>query len=71
MTGTTDAPEIAAEFRVEKGGFQQYRYDSFGGTVNYAGAGVTVDTRLQQNPTTYLTAKGYVPTALFKGGGDG
>ena len=69
VTGTTDAPEIAAEFRVENGGFQQYRYDSLGGTMKYAGAGVTVDTRLQQNPTTYLTAKGYVPTTLFKGGG--
>jgi hypothetical protein len=69
VTGTTDAPEVAAEFRVEKGGFQQYRYDSFGGTMRYAGAGVTVDTRLQQNPTTYVTAKGYVPTALFKGVG--
>ena len=43
------------------------RYDSFGGTVNYAGPGLTLDTRLQQNPTTYLTAKGYVPAALFKG----
>jgi autotransporter translocation and assembly factor TamB len=69
VTGTTNAPELAAEFRVENGGFQQYRYDSFGGTVKYAGAGVTVDTRLQQNPTTYLIARGYVPTALFQAGG--
>ena len=42
-------------------------YDSFGGTVRYAGPGLTLDTKLQQNPTTYLTAKGYVPVALFKG----
>ncbi len=34
--------------------------------MNYAGTGLTVDTRLQQNPTTWITAKGYVPAALFK-----
>jgi len=68
VSGTTAAPDVNAELRVDKGGFQQYRYDSFGGTVHYAGAGLTIDTKLQQNPTTYLTAKGYVPAALFKGG---
>jgi translocation and assembly module TamB len=29
-------------------------------------SGITVDARLQQNPTTWLTARGYVPTAAFK-----
>ncbi|HMB78610.1 MAG TPA: translocation/assembly module TamB domain-containing protein, partial [Vicinamibacterales bacterium] len=62
ITGTTSSPAVAAEFRVDKGGVQQYRYDSLGGTVKYAGSGLTLDTRLQQNPTTFLTAKGYVPT---------
>ena len=68
ITGTSAAPDVKADFRIDKGGFQTYRYDSFGGTANYAGSGVTLDTKLQQNPTTFLTAKGYVPTALFKGG---
>ena len=68
VTGATSAPNVDAEFRIDKGGFQQYRYDSFGGTVKYAGPGVTLDTKLQQNATTYVTAKGYVPTALFKTG---
>src|SRR3954468_2743972 len=68
VSGTTAAPDVKGDFKIEKGGFQQYRYDSLGGTVNYAGTGLTLDTRLQQNPTTYLTAKGYVPIALFKGG---
>jgi translocation and assembly module TamB len=67
VSGTSAAPDVKGEFKIDKGGFQQYRYDSFGGTVNYAGAGLTLDTRLQQDPTTYLTAKGYLPTALFKG----
>jgi translocation and assembly module TamB len=66
--GTTAAPDVKGEFAIEKGGFQQYRYDSFAGTVDYAGSGLTLDTKLQQNPTTFLTAKGYLPTALFKGG---
>ena len=68
VSGTSAAPDVKADFTVAKGGFQQYRYDSFGGTVNYAGSGLTLDTTLQQNPTTYLTAKGYLPVALFKGG---
>jgi autotransporter translocation and assembly factor TamB len=65
VAGTKDAPAVKANFEISQGGFRQYRYDSFGGTVNYGGAGITLDTKLQQNPTTYLTAKGYVPTALF------
>ena len=69
ITGTKDAPHVAADFAITQGGFKQYRYDSFGGSVNYGGAGITVDSKLQQNPTTYLTAKGYLPMALFKGDG--
>jgi hypothetical protein len=68
IDGSKDAPHVKAEFKVEQGGFQQFKYDTFGGTVDYAGKGVTVDTRLQQNPTTWLTAKGYLPVALFRGG---
>jgi translocation and assembly module TamB len=71
VTGATSAPDVSAEFRIEHGGFQQYRYDSFGGTVKYAGPGVTLDTKLQQNATTYLTARGYLPIALFKASGTG
>jgi len=68
VTGSKDAPDVKGEFSIAKGGFRQYRYDTLGGTVNYAGTGLTLDAKLQQNPTTYLTAKGYVPIALFKGG---
>src|SRR5205814_2000510 len=62
LSGTTDAPDVDGEFKIDRGGFRQYRYDTLGGRVKYAGAGLTVDARLQQNPTTYLSAKGYVPT---------
>ena len=50
--------QAKAAFAIEQGGFRQFRYDSFGGTVNYAGKGVTLDTKLQQNPTTWIEAKG-------------
>jgi translocation and assembly module TamB len=68
VSGTKEAPDVQAEFNIEQGGFRQFRYDKFGGTVKYAGQGVTVDTKLDQNPTTWLTAKGYLPLALFKPG---
>jgi hypothetical protein len=65
IRGTKDAPLVNAEFQVSQGGFANFRYDSFNGTVDYAGKGLTLDAKLQQNPTTYITAKGYVPTAVF------
>ena len=67
ISGSKDAPDVKAEFQVTQGSFRQFKYDSLGGRVNYAGPGLDVDTRLQQNPTTYLTAKGYLPMALFGG----
>ena len=67
ITGTTDAPRVNAEFQVNQGGFRQFHYDSLQGTADYSGKGLTLDAKLQQNPTTFLTAKGYVPVALFNG----
>ncbi|MBW8861915.1 MAG: translocation/assembly module TamB domain-containing protein [Acidobacteria bacterium] len=67
VSGTKDAPDVKAEFQITQGAFRQFKYDSLGGRVNYAGAGLDVDAKLQQNPTTYLTAKGYLPKALFGG----
>ena len=67
LSGTKEAPDVDAQFDVRQGGFRQYKYDSLGGKAQYAGPGVTVDAKLQQNPTTYITAKGYLPKALFGG----
>jgi autotransporter translocation and assembly factor TamB len=64
--GTKDVPRVKADFQVSQGGFRDFRYDSFNGTMDYAGKGFTVDTRLQQNPTTYITAKGYMPVAALR-----
>jgi autotransporter translocation and assembly factor TamB len=71
LTGTKEAPDVKAEFAIEQGSFRQFKYDSLGGRVTYAGPGLDVDAKLQENPTTYLTAKGYLPKALFGGTGEG
>jgi translocation and assembly module TamB len=65
VSGTKASPDVNATFEVAQGGFRQFRYDTLGGTVKYAGKGVTVDTRLQQNPTNWIAAKGYIPVAAF------
>jgi len=65
IAGSKAAPDVSAQFAVTQGGFRQFKYDSFGGSVKYAGPGVTVDAKLQQNPSTWIQAKGYVPTAAF------
>ena len=61
ITGTMALPDVQGDFRVDAGGFQQYRYDTFGGAAHYTGHSVTLDAKLQQNPTTFVTAKGHVP----------
>jgi hypothetical protein len=66
ITGTKDAPRVTGAFQINQGGFRQFHYDAFTGTIDYGRKGVTLDTKLQQNPSAWITAKGYVPTAAFK-----
>ena len=65
VTGTTDAPRVKGDVEVSKGGFRQFHYDALTGTIDYSGKGVTLDAKLQQNSTAWITAKGYVPAAAF------
>ena len=65
ITGTKEAPHVKGDFQVNRGAFRQFHYDALGGTVDYSGKGVTLDAKLQENPTAWITAKGYVPTAAF------
>jgi hypothetical protein len=71
VTGTMDAPQVDTNFTVEKGGFRKFQYDSFGGTLKYSGRAIDLETKLLQNPTTWLDIKGRVPTALFSSAGSG
>ena len=66
ITGTTDAPRVAADFTLSQGAFQAFTFESLTGTVNYAERDVTLDVRLQQTPTSWLTAKGSAPLTLFR-----
>jgi hypothetical protein len=65
IDGSRDAPQVTATFGIRQGGFRQFKYDRFDGSVKYGGAGANLDARLEQNPTTWITAKGYVPAAAF------
>ncbi|HUR32243.1 MAG TPA: translocation/assembly module TamB domain-containing protein [Vicinamibacterales bacterium] len=66
ITGTKTEPAASGTFSVSQGGFRQFKYESFGGSVNYRPAGLTLDTRLQQNATQWITVKGYVPSTTFR-----
>src|ERR671914_107623 len=70
VTGKTDALRVDGEFALTQGAFKEFKFESLGGTVDYRGKGLNVDVRLQQNPQAWLTAKGYVPMALFEPSGD-
>lgn len=69
ISGTAASPDVAAQFRIDQGGFRQFQYQSLAGTVSYARAALAADVRFQQNPEAWLTAKGSVPMALFRSPG--
>src|SRR5262249_12823059 len=66
ITGTKDAPTVAADFKVANGKFRDVGYASLGGQVKYSGSGLDVDVELQQSAMQWLTAKGHVPLAAFR-----
>jgi autotransporter translocation and assembly factor TamB len=65
--GTREVPEGHAMFAVTGGGFRQFRYETFNATADFREKGINLDATLQQNATSSITAKGYVPMALFRG----
>lgn len=71
VRGLVRDPRIEGTFTLSPGTFKQFAFESFGGSVRYGGRGMTIDTRLQQTPAAWLTAKGYLPLAFFKRPGDG
>jgi autotransporter translocation and assembly factor TamB len=66
VSGTTAAPRVAADFTLNDGAFRDFKFTSFTGKVDYAGSGVNLDVRLDQDPQSWLTAKGFAPTSLFR-----
>jgi hypothetical protein len=68
VTGTREQPQVRAEFHVTQGGFRQFHYADLSGTTNYGGKGITLDAKLQQDASAWLTAKGYVPVVSERTG---
>src|SRR5207253_604712 len=66
LSGEMTAPRAEGEFSLTQGAFRQVKFDSFTGKVNYAGRGLNVDVRLQQNPEAWLTATGFAPMTLLR-----
>lgn len=66
VTGEPSAPRVEGEFALTQGAFRMFTFESLTGKVDYTGPGVTIDARLQQTPTNWLTATGYAPLSLFR-----
>jgi TamB, inner membrane protein subunit of TAM complex len=66
VSGTTAAPRVVADFALTAGAFRDFKFMSFMGKVDYADRGMNVDVRLDQDPQSWLTAKGFAPTTLFQ-----
>ena len=66
VIGPTSAPSVTAQFTLSNGAFRDYKFESLAGNVEYAKQGVTLDVRLQQSATEWLTAAGTAPMTLFQ-----
>jgi len=66
VSGTTAAPRVGGDFTLSQGAFRSFKFDSFAGKVDYAGRGLTMDVRLDQNPQSWITAKGFAPVSLLR-----
>ena len=66
VSGLTSALRAEGQFSLTQGAFRQFTFESFGGTVDYAGRGMNVDVRMQQTPTAWIAATGYAPVSLFR-----
>lgn len=61
IRGTRSDPRVQSTFALTDGNVQGVAFESLSGTAGYEGRAVTLDARLQQNPTAFLTAVGTVP----------
>ncbi len=66
IAGSTTAPDIKGKVQITNGAFLNYQYQSLSADIDYKGTRVGLDATLQQSATEFITAKGSVPTTLFK-----
>lgn len=67
VSGSTDAPAVAADFAIRDGRFRDIPWQSFTGKVNYSPASIVLDTKLQQTDAQWLTARGTLPMSFVRG----
>jgi autotransporter translocation and assembly factor TamB len=65
VRGTRDAPTLTGTLDIAEGRVRKLSYDRLNVRFDYADDVADIDLRLDQTPTTWLTAKGRVPLALF------
>src|SRR5262249_21519443 len=68
VRGTREAPRVDGSIDITEGRVRKLAYDRLDVRFDYADDGAEIDLRLDQTPTTWLTAKGRVPLALFSAG---
>ncbi|HEY7290688.1 MAG TPA: translocation/assembly module TamB domain-containing protein [Vicinamibacterales bacterium] len=61
ISGTKENPRVDGKFAIDAGGFRRFKYQTLSGTAVYADGGADVDAWLEESPTSWLVAKGYVP----------
>ena len=66
VTGPRSDLRVQGDFAIDGGSFREFKYETLGGSLGYAGEKVSLDLRLLQGPGAWVTAKGSVPLALFK-----
>ena len=71
IKGTVKSPAVDGRVEISNGGFQGYKYQSLTADIEYAGTRIGLDATLQQSATESITAKGSVPTSLFRRGPGG
>jgi autotransporter translocation and assembly factor TamB len=71
ISGTLKNPIVDGHAGITNGAFQNYKYESLNADVDYTGNRLGIDATLQQSATESITAKGSVPTSLFKRSGAG
>ncbi|HEX5110917.1 MAG TPA: translocation/assembly module TamB domain-containing protein [Vicinamibacterales bacterium] len=66
VMGALDDPRVEGQFSLTQGAFQNYKFESLTGKIDYVPKGLNVDIRLQATPAEWLTAKGFAPLTLFR-----
>jgi autotransporter translocation and assembly factor TamB len=66
ISGSTSDPDVKGNLQVTNGGFQTYHYDSLAANVDYKGTRLDLDAALHQSAAESISAKGSIPTSLFK-----